>query len=90
MAKKQFDLKKGNVSTKEKEVNTIGRNDVKAVSVEVPRRFMRFSEAARHFSLCQTTLEKYAKISKSVYKLGKVSLVDIDKLQDYILMYGQQ
>lgn len=50
----------------------------------VTTRFVRYKDGAKLFGMSQTKFEELAKDSKSVYKWGKIVLVNLDRVERYL------
>ena len=48
------------------------------------KRFVRYKEGAKLYSLCQSTFEKRAKEAGATYKVGKAVLVDCEIFEKYL------
>lgn len=48
------------------------------------RKYIRYKEGARLYSMCQTKFERLARDAKAVIKIDKVALVNIDKFEEYL------
>lgn len=48
------------------------------------KRFYRYKEAAQLFSVGLSTIQRLAKDANALYKYGKVCLVDVKKVDQYL------
>lgn len=53
----------------------------------VKKKFVRYEEGARLYSMCKKTFVKIAMEAHAVSKIGKVSLVNVDILDKYLENY---
>jgi hypothetical protein len=48
------------------------------------KKFVRYKEGAEIYSICQSKFERLAKDAKSIYKVGKVVLVNCEIFEAYL------
>ena len=48
------------------------------------KRFVRYKEGAKIYSMCQSKFERMAKEAKAIYKLDKLVLVNCDIFENYL------
>ncbi len=60
-----------------------------AVSVE-KKRFFRYKDGAKHYSLSQNTFERLAKEAGAVYHYGKAVLVNTEIIDDYLECFREE
>lgn len=53
----------------------------------VRKKFVRYEEGAKLYSMCKNTFVKIAMDAHAVCKIGKVSLVNVDILDRYLESY---
>ena len=59
------------------------------VSVE-KKRFFRYKDGAKHYSMSQSTFEKLAKDAGAVYKYGGSVLVNSDIVDEYLELFKEK
>ena len=61
-------------------------NTVKVVTVADKEtvKFIRYKDAIKMYSICQQTLEKIVRDANALYKVGKMSLINTEKLDSYL------
>ena len=59
-------------------MNAITNQDSKS------KKYVRYNEGARQYSMCKNTFVKIASEAKAVRKIGRVSLVNVDILDQYL------
>ena len=52
------------------------------------KKYVRYNEGARQYSMCKNTFVKIASEAKAVRKIGRVSLVNVDILDQYLESCG--
>lgn len=50
----------------------------------MPKHYVRYEEGAVLYSMCQKTFEKLAKEADAIREYGKIKLVNVDKVDEYI------
>ena len=51
---------------------------------DMPKRFVRYEEGARLYSMCQSKFEREAKAAKATYKVDGIVLVNTTLFEDYL------
>lgn len=52
--------------------------------MEESKKFVRYKEGAKMYSMCQSKFEQMAKDAKAVYKCNKLVLVNVEKFEEYL------
>ena len=50
----------------------------------VKRKFIRYKDGYDYYGICQKTFEKLAKDANATYKVGKLVLVNVEILDQYL------
>ena len=59
------------------------------VSVD-KKRFYRYKDGAKHYSMGLTAFKQLAKEAGATYKYGKIVMVDADIIDDYLEMFREE
>ncbi len=51
---------------------------------DMPKHYVRYEEGAVLYSMCHKTFAKLAKEADAIREYGKIKLVNVDKVDEYI------
>ena len=52
--------------------------------IKQEKKFLRYKEGAKLYSMSQSKFEQVAKDANAVYKIGRVALVNCEVLEEYL------